>query len=284
VSRALLALLAALALLAGCGSGERRAAPAAPASPPATPAADAAPALPDPDAPLPRDAAGLANRLAETTLGLRAAVERWRDAGDPARGDAPRDVRAFAAEHRRLHRELARHPRLAARVLARLPRRVRGEARDTHAAQRALAAIPVDPDAPKPKIRIGPAQPAGRLLRHYAAAEDRFGVDWHVLAAVNFVESRFGRLRNRSYAGARGPMQFMPATWAQYGLGGDIEDPRDAILAAANYLRASGAPGDYRSALYAYNRSTAYVRAILRYARRIDRDPRMFYAYYAWPL
>ena len=56
-------------------------------------------------------------------------------------------------------------------------------------------------------------------------------------------------------------MQFMPATWAAYGLGGDIHDPRDAILGAANYLRANGAPGESRRALYHYNPSQLYVEA-----------------------
>ena len=103
-----------------------------------------------------------------------------------------------------------------------------------------------------------------------------------MLAAVNFVETGFGRLRNESTAGARGPMQFMPATWRAYGLGGDIRDPRDAILGAANYLHASGAPRSYRRALFHYNPSSHYVEAVLRFARRIRRDERAFYAYYAW--
>jgi membrane-bound lytic murein transglycosylase B len=120
------------------------------------------------------------------------------------------------------------------------------------------------------------------LLSHYRRATRRFGVGWPVLAAVNFVESAFGRLRNRSISGARGPMQFMPATWAAYGMGGDIHDPRDAILGAANYLHASGAPADEERALFAYNPSSAYVNAIRRYIRRIRADPRAFYAYYAW--
>jgi membrane-bound lytic murein transglycosylase B len=77
-------------------------------------------------------------------------------------------------------------------------------------------------------------------------------------------------------------MQFMPATWAAYGLGGDIADPRDAILGAANYLRANGAPGDEARALHHYNPSLHYVRAISAYARRIRADRRRFYAYYAW--
>ena len=100
-------------------------------------------------------------------------------------------------------------------------------------------------------------------LADYLEAERRFGVAWQVLAAVNFVESAFGRLRNASTAGAQGPMQFLPSTWRAYGLGGDIDDPRDAILGAANYLHASGAPRDYRRALFAYNHSPAYVDAVL---------------------
>ena len=131
-------------------------------------------------------------------------------------------------------------------------------------------------------MRTADPAPAGALLADYRAAQRRFGVGWHVLAAVNFIESAFGRLRNESTAGARGPMQFMPATWRAYGLGGDVEDPGDAILGAANYLRANGAPGSYRRALLAYNHSPHYVDAILRFAQRMRRDPRSFYAYYSW--
>jgi membrane-bound lytic murein transglycosylase B len=103
-----------------------------------------------------------------------------------------------------------------------------------------------------------------------------------VLAAVNFVESAFNKLRSRSAAGAQGPMQFMPATWRAYGLGGDIHDPHDAILGAANYLHAAGAPQNLRRALHAYNPSAAYVDAVLRYARRIGADRRAYYELYSW--
>jgi membrane-bound lytic murein transglycosylase B len=58
-------------------------------------------------------------------------------------------------------------------------------------------------------------------MRHYRAAQRRFGVGWHVLAAVNMVETQFNRLRNDSTAGAQGPMQFIPSTWRAYGMGGD---------------------------------------------------------------
>jgi membrane-bound lytic murein transglycosylase B len=77
-------------------------------------------------------------------------------------------------------------------------------------------------------------------------------------------------------------MQFLPATWRAYGLGGDVHDPRDAILGAANLLRASGAHRDLRRALYAYNRSTLYVDAVLAYARVLRRDRRALYAFHAW--
>ena len=98
----------------------------------------------------------------------------------------------------------------------------------------------------------------------------------------NYAESKFGRVVSSSSAGAQGPMQFSPSTWAAYGLGGDVHDPHDAILGAANYLHASGAPGNDRVALYHYNPVPAYVDAVMRYARQMTRDPRTFYAYYNW--
>jgi membrane-bound lytic murein transglycosylase B len=77
-------------------------------------------------------------------------------------------------------------------------------------------------------------------------------------------------------------MQFLPTTWRAYGLGGDVDDPHDAILGAANYLRASGAPRELRRALYAYNRSTRYVDAVVRFAAQMRRDERIYFAYHSW--
>ena len=119
-------------------------------------------------------------------------------------------------------------------------------------------------------------------MRYYRKAQRRFGIDWEILAAINYVETKFGRVRSASSAGAQGPMQFIPATWDAYGMGGDVHDPHDAIMGAANYLRASGAPGDYRGALFAYNHADAYVTAILRYARQMMRLSRNYFAYYNW--
>jgi len=231
---------------------------------------------PPPDQPIPREPAALAGALTATTRDLRTEIAAWGETGA-----TPEAVTLHALYQQRMYRLIARKRALGNAVLARLPADVAGEARDTVRGRRELLAIPAS-GTRRPKIRSAEPAPAEELRTYYDRAQRRFGVGWHVLAAVNFVETGFGRLRNESTAGARGPMQFMPATWRAYGLGGDIRDPRDAILGAANYLQANGAPGSYRRALLHYNHSPHYVEAVLRFARRIRRDERAFYAYYAW--
>ncbi len=132
-----------------------------------------------------------------------------------------------------------------------------------------------------PPWRIIAPPPPGVLLHIFRAAQARSRVPWTYLAAIELVESRFGRIRGPSSAGAEGPMQFLPATWAQYGRG-SINDPRAAIFAAARLLAANGAPGDMARALYHYNNSSAYVAAVRDYARQMQRDPRAYDGYYAW--
>jgi membrane-bound lytic murein transglycosylase B len=240
------------------------------------PGASNAPPLPSPRAALPRRPARLAAALTATTRRLREALDRW----DPARA-VPREVTYLALHQQRIVRLMAVRRGLGNATLARLPSDVRGEARDTVLGRRELAAIPRSPGR-LPRVRVTRAAPAAELRRHYAEAQRRFGVPWSILASINFVESAFGRVRSASEAGARGPMQFLPATWRAYGMGGDIDKPRDAILAAANYLRRSGAPKHMNRALFAYNNSTPYVRAIRRFAKRMRTDERAFLSYYAW--
>ena len=232
--------------------------------------------LPAPRAALPRRPARLAAALTATIRRLHEAVERW----DPASA-VPREVTYLALHHQRILRLMAEHGGLGDATLARLPSDVRGEARDTVLGRRYLAAIPRSPGR-LPPVRVARAAPAAELRRYYAEAQRRFGVHWSVLASINFVESAFGRVRSASEAGARGPMQFLPATWRAYGMGGDIDKPRDAVLAAANYLRHAGAPEQLDGALLAYNHSGSYVRAIRRFARRMRADERAFLCYYAW--
>jgi membrane-bound lytic murein transglycosylase B len=236
-------------------------------------------AAPPPNAPIPREPAALARALTEHTAVLHAGIDAWR-----GEGPVPADVELEALYQQRIFIHLTGNPPLARAVVARLGGRIRTEAAETLAARKALVRLTPPTRKPLRSFRTGPPARAIALLRWYREAERRFGVGWHVLAAVNFVESGFGKLRSASTAGAQGPMQFVPGTWRAYGLGGDVHDPHDAILGAANYLRASGAPRDYRGALYAYNRSTLYVDAVLRYANQMKRDVRFFYAYYAWQI
>ena len=268
----LLAVGAAAAVTVAVAREPDDATPPRPGGPPAV--SEARP-LPAPTAALPRRADRLAAALTATTRRLRDAVERW----DPAQR-MPREVTYLALHQQRILRLMTVRRRLGDDVLAQLPRDVRGE-RDTVLARRHLAAIPRSPGQ-VPRVRVARAAPAGELRSHYADAQRRFGVHWSILAAVNFVESAFGRVRSASEAGARGPLLFLPETWRAYGMGGDIDDPRDAILAAANYLRRSGARRDLDRALFAYNHSTSYVRAIRLFAGRMRADERAFPTYYAW--
>jgi membrane-bound lytic murein transglycosylase B len=232
---------------------------------------------PAPDAPLPRQPGLVARALADTDADLRTAVAKW----TPKTAPAPRELVLYALYEQRLYRLLARDPKLAAATLPALAPRLRATARDLLAAHRELFRL-TPPLPSRAKIKVGAAAPAATLLGYYREAQQRFHVPWDVLASVNFVESKFGKLRNASASGAQGPMQFMPATWAHYGLGGDVHDAHDAILGAANYLRASGAPRNIPRALHAYNPSPSYVDAVLRYARTLRRDRAMFYELYNW--
>ena len=113
------------------------------------------------------------------------------------------------------------------------------------------------------KFRIPPF-----LLPIYQAAGIEYGVRWEVLAAINEIETDYGRNLNVSSAGALGWMQFMPATWDAYGVDGnqdglkDPYNPVDAIFAAARYLRAAGADTDLRTAIFAYNHADWYVDSV----------------------
>jgi membrane-bound lytic murein transglycosylase B len=222
--------------------------------------------LPGPAAPIPTEPAALVAKVRATDAALDAALDRW-DKTLPV----PRDVAALALYEQRVIRLLARNPPLALKLPS---------LRDDVVARKDLFRL--TPRKPGPPLRVGRAAAPAQLLRWYRAAQRRFGIRWPLLAAVNFVESAFNRLRNNSVAGAQGPMQFIPATWRAYGLGGDVHDPHDAILGAANYLAANGGARDEARALYHYNPSQLYVDAVRRYARRIATDRRAFYRYYAW--
>ena len=237
--------------------------------------------IPSPDQPIPRDARTLADALERATDELHRSIDQWTRRGNPSMGAAPDIVVLQALYQQRIYRFLARHTSLADRALPLLPGNLRREARANITAAVELFSI-VRPISRPSRFRTGPPKPAGVLLGWFRKAERRFRVDWELLAAVMYVESKFGRVRSTSTAGAQGPMQFIPSTWAAYGMGGDIHDPHDSIMGAANYLHSSGSPSHDRQALFAYNHSGAYVSAVMRYANQMRRDPRNFYAYYNW--
>ncbi|MGA8846725.1 MAG: transglycosylase SLT domain-containing protein [Nocardioides sp.] len=168
-------------------------------------------------------------------------------------------------------------------VLAALPKRLHRVVRLNVSARREFRSMHSTLSDTLPAWRIIEPEPIDDLVGHYLEAERRFGVDWEYLAAINLVETGMGRIRGLSVASARGPMQFIPSTWAQYGAG-DIDDPRDAILAAGRYLEARGFTdrGGIPGALYSYNNHPAYVRGVTDLAEVMQDDPRSFRGYYHW--
>lgn len=130
--------------------------------------------------------------------------------------------------------------------------------------------------------RFADAEPVDDLLGYYRAAAARTGIDWTYLAAINYIESTFGRNGAVSSAGAQGPMQFLPSTWQQYGGGGDVMSPHDSIEAAATFLRRNGAPSDYGKALLHYNRDSDYVLAVQAFAAAIRAQPSWLDRLYCW--
>jgi membrane-bound lytic murein transglycosylase B len=152
---------------------------------------------------------------------------------DPAVADD--DPRLAAAGHAEqlIIRAYADHPDW----LASVPERWQATVADGVEAQTALRSlVATEPKTTLPAWTIRAPKPIAELRRYYDEAAAQSGVPWYYLASVHFVETKLGRIEGNSSAGAQGPMQFLPSTWAAYGMGGDIRDDRDAILGAANYL------------------------------------------------
>jgi hypothetical protein len=178
---------------------------------------------------------------------------------------------------------LSLHPEWTDAVLAALPPDVAPVVLANHDAAVHLTSPSLGPPPSElPDWTIRAPEPVPTLLGYYHEAERQSGVAWPYLAAVHFVETRMGRIHGNSGAGAQGPMQFIPSTWAEYGNGGDVNDDHDAILAAGRFLAASGGATDIGRALYAYNPSDSYVAAVEAYAGVIAADPRAYDGYYAW--
>jgi len=267
-SRSLPALVAALSvLLAACaGGGGQLAQQTATSTPGTTIAAPGVEPIAVDELRAPRSARAAARELAEVEAGLRT------------------DGAVAAALGRRqqlAYRAISAHPQWETTVLAQVPDAVRDAVRANLEAGTALSALTgtAPPTFPQWEIRV--PQPVSTLRGFYDEAEVATGVPWAYLAAIHLVETRMGRIHGLSSAGAQGPMQFIPETWASYGEG-DIDDDRDAIQAAGRYLASRGAPADMDRALFSYNNDDRYVAAVKAYASVLLADPRAYVGYHQW--
>jgi membrane-bound lytic murein transglycosylase B len=183
------------------------------------------------------------------------------------------------------YRALARHPEWDAIVRPRIPPSllyIYDRNVDAHRQFTAMVASALKETLPA--WRIDPPAPADELLGYYRKAEAATGVGWNYLAAIHLVETGLGRIVGVSSAGAQGPMQFLPSTFAEHGDGGDILSLHDSIMAAARYLAANGFATDPDHAIFRYNNSNRYVRGINDYAAVLATDPAAFAGYYRWDI
>ncbi|HEX4673489.1 MAG TPA: lytic murein transglycosylase, partial [Solirubrobacteraceae bacterium] len=117
------------------------------------------------------------------------------------------------------------------------------------------------------------------LLPIYQAAGIQYNVPWQVLAAINEIETDYGRNLSVSTAGAVGWMQFLPSTWKRYGVdanGDGVADPYnpvDAIFSAARYLHAADASKNLAGAVFSYNHAGWYVQSVMLRAKLIGGMP-----------
>jgi hypothetical protein len=266
-----LAALVVGAGLAACEGGGGELAQNEAGSTPTTVVVDGTQPVPADDIKSPQSAKATAKVLARVERELRD------DERDPAA------LRELGRAQQLAYRSLARHPEWVPDVIAAVPAEVREAIQTNVAADASLAALtgdgPLSTGFPSWEIRS--PQPAATLRGFYDEAEVASGVPWAYLAAIHLVETRMGRIRGLSSAGAQGPMQFIPETWARYGEG-DINDDRDAILAAGRYLEASNFATNMDRAIFSYNNDDRYVAAIKAYATVMLANPLAYDGYYHW--
>ncbi|MCU1361370.1 MAG: hypothetical protein JWN99_2659, partial [Ilumatobacteraceae bacterium] len=223
----------------------------------------------------PLDAAGFAAGLAQAEHAIR----------DPA--STPQQVADMGAQLQLFIRSLADHPELDDAVIAALDEQVRPtieriiHARQFVQARSAADTTPSTPSLTLPAWTIVEPEPVDALRAMYDEAESMTGVPWYWLAAIHLQETRMGRIVGESSAGAVGPMQFLPATWAQC-CTGDPLVTRDAIIGAATYLVQGGAPADMTAALRQYNPNDGYIAVVTAYAENMRDVPALYAGYHAF--
>jgi membrane-bound lytic murein transglycosylase B len=214
--------------------------------------------------------------------GLTIAERTIRDPSTP-----PDQIEQAGVHLQLLIRTLADQPELDESVIAGVGDDVRPtieriiRARQFVQARSAADPTPAEPSITLPAWTIVEPLPADQLLAYYAEAETLTGVPWYWLAAIHLQETRMGRIVGVSSAGAVGPMQFLPTTWAEC-CTGDPLDTRDAIIGAATYLVQGGAPTDMAAALYHYNPNEGYVAVVTAYGENIRDVPALYHGYHAF--
>lgn len=274
--RAVVALATAVAL-AACSSAEESVAPTTSVGATSTTAAvttTVPPSTTSTTLPIDATVQTLAAELSAVESGIR-------------RPGAPADeLDALGQRQQLAYRAVNRHPEWHSELtssvdqVAQVPLSFHLAARQAqvdHAAGRP----PSDPVLVLPAWTIVDPLPAEELLGYYREAEAATGVPWQYLAAIHFQETRMGRIVGVSSAGAVGPMQFLPSTWAGC-CEGDPTVARDAIMGAARYLVLRGAPADMQAALNGYNPNAGYVGAVTAYAMNMQADERAYLGYHGW--
>jgi hypothetical protein len=182
---------------------------------------------------------------------------------------------------------MSAHPDLDEAVIAAVAEDVRPYVeRIVRARQFGQARAAANPNATPPSdtlpawVMVNPLS-ADELMSYYREAESSTGIPWYWLGAIHFQETRMGRIVGTSSAGAVGPMQFLPSTWAAC-CGGDPTIPRDAIIGAAKYLVEGGGPADMQAALHHYNPNDGYVTTVTAFAENMRDNPLLYNAYREW--
>lgn len=220
------------------------------------------------------DALELPTSSADLAIALNEAEMMIRTADDPA---------PWGRRQQQLYRVLSSNRDWADETLAAVDESVRPAVELNWDARLNLSALVSSGNLSTilPAWNISAPLPADELIGYYEAAETATGVPWEYLAAINLVETRMGRIEGLSTAGATGPMQFLPSTWAEC-CEGDPTVDEDAILGAAVYLTIRGAPADMAGSLRGYNNSARYVNAVTAYAKVLEADPAAYNGYHAW--
>jgi len=264
-----------------CVSGPPTGEPAPPPAPEPAPPAPEPPAAPPADPPA--DAPATAAPAPAPAGQPQPAAQGKEPAGDTEVTKKPKRKRG-ASSPTRVGRKRTEKAERAPRKRPRKRRAAPDMAGGAPASSGSSGLSPLSFDAPSPAKAVPnvlldrfPIPPF--LLPIYQAAAMEYEVPWQVLAAINEIETDYGRNLNVSSAGAMGWMQFIPSSWKAYGVDAnddgrkDPYNPVDAIFAAARYLKAAGYKKDERRAVYAYNHAWWYVDSVMLRAKLIGGLP-----------